>query len=108
MSPQEHIKDLCQRYDVSPNFGERMLPLAQRAQEVRPELRRRMIAFLERSFVAQAEVEAAEAVEAARKAPPTPEEQRILATVAGVLDRWDPPRWLDQWAKKIEPGESAS
>ena len=102
MSPRERIQDLCRRYDVSPSFGERMLPIAERACEVRPELRRRMHAFLERSFVAQAEVEAAEAVELARQSPPTPDEARILNVVAGVLDQWEPPRWLDRWAKRID------
>jgi hypothetical protein len=102
MSPQERIQDLCQRYGVSASFGTRMLPIAERALEVRPELRRRMLAFLERSFIAQAEVEAAEAVELARQAPPTPEEARILNLVAGVLDPWEPPRWLDRWAQRID------
>jgi hypothetical protein len=103
MSPQERIKDLCQRYDVSRSFGARMLPLALRAEEVRPELRRRLLAFLERSFVAQAEIETAEARAAARRRALSPEEARALGAVAGVLHEWDPPRWLDRWARRNPP-----
>jgi hypothetical protein len=102
MSPQERIKDLCQRYDVSASFGDRMLPLALRAEQVRPELRRRMHAFLERSFVAQAEIEAAEALAGAAKRPPTTDERKALGAVAGVLHQWEPPRWLDRWAQRLD------
>jgi len=105
MSPRERIKDLCQRYRVSNAFGERMLPLAERAQEVLPDLRERLHAFIERSFIAQAEIEQREA-EADRSpwTPATPAEERLVRTVAGVLHDWTPPRWLDRWAKRTQRG----
>ena len=105
MSPQERITDLCQRYGVSASFGQRMLPLALRAEEVRPELRRRMHAFLERSFLAQAEIETAEAAAKADAATVAPGDLRALQTVAGVLHRWDPPKWLDRWVEKVQRSE---
>lgn len=104
MTPRERIRDLCQRYGVSAAFGERMLPLAERAQEVRPDLQERLHAFLERSFVAQAEVEALEAKadRASPWTPASPAEDRLVRTVAGVLHGWEPPRWLDRWAQRIQ------
>ena len=108
LSPEERIQDLCRRHRVSASFGTRMLPFARRAEEVRPELRTSMQAFLERSFAAQAELEAAEASEYARKPPPSPEEARALQVVANVLDQWEPPRWLERWAERLEPPGAAS
>jgi len=101
MSPRERIRDLCQRYRVSSAFGERMLPLAERAEDVRPDLRDRLHAFLERSFVAQAELEAREAQgdRGSSWTPASPAEDRLVRTVAGVLHGWQPPRWLDRWAQ---------
>jgi hypothetical protein len=103
MTPRERIRDLCQRYGVSSAFGERMLPLAERAEDVRPDLRARMHAFIERSFLAQAETEAREAAAEAASpwTPADPEEERLVRTVASVLHEWEPPRWLDTWARHI-------
>ncbi len=112
MTPAEHIHDLCLRYRVSKAFGERMLPLAERATEVRPELRERLHAFLERSFSAQAEAERREAEQDTAKPfhPASPEEERLVRTVAGALHAWTPPRWLEVWAQRCQagPGSAAS
>ncbi|MEM7309888.1 MAG: hypothetical protein AAF682_24645 [Planctomycetota bacterium] len=106
MNPRDYIRDLCRRYGVSAAFGDRMLPLAERAENVRPEMRERLLAFLERSFVAQVEVEAQQSGEAPPKAtgsaPPSTDELHALGTVANVLHGWDPPRWLDKWAERLQ------
>lgn len=98
MSPQEFISDLCRRYGVSEEFGRRLLPLAERAEEVRPEMRKRLHDFLVRSFLAQAAIEVEEGRENASWNP-TPEERRLLEQVAGVLHEWTPPGWLDRWTR---------
>jgi hypothetical protein len=105
MSPTERIRDLCQRYNVSQAFGDRMLSFAERAQVVEPELRDRLHAFLERSFVAQAQVEQEEAKadRAVKWTAASPAEERLVCTVAGVLHGWQPPRWLDRWASIHRP-----
>ena len=104
MSPQEFITDLCQRYGVSAAFGRRMQPLAERAERVRPEMRRRLHAFLERSFVAQATMEAKkDHVEPAWN--PSPDEVRVLESVGGILHEWDPPGWLGRWAEQLDEQE---
>ena len=54
MSPQEFVQSLCSRYGVPRAFGERMLPLVERSKKVRPEMRERLLAFVERSFAAEA------------------------------------------------------
>ena len=103
MNPEQYIQDLCQRYGVSATFGRRMLPLAQRSERVRPEMRRRLRAFLERSFVAQAKLEAEEAKNKRRGSGALkPGEERALGTVAGILHDWDPPRWLQRWARRVQ------
>jgi hypothetical protein len=107
MTPRELINDFCQRYGVSAAFGERMLPLAERAEHVNTDLRGRLHDFLERSFVAQAEAEAREAeADAAPWTPASPEEDRAVRTVASVLHAWEPPRWLDRWARVLGPDAS--
>ena len=105
MTPRELITDFCQRYSVSAAFGERMLPLAERAEHVNTDLRGRLHDFLERSFKAQAEAEAREAEADGAKpwAPASPEEDRAVRAVAGVLHAWEPPRWLDRWARIARP-----
>ena len=72
------------------------------------DLQGRLHDFLERSFKAQAEVEAREAEADGAKpwAPASPEEDRAVRTVAGVLHAWEPPRWLDRWARVARPDAS--
>ncbi|MCZ6596502.1 MAG: hypothetical protein O7B99_02570 [Planctomycetota bacterium] len=97
--PQEYIDGLCRRHGVRAAFGERMLPLAKRSRKVAPDLRKRLLAFIERSFAAEAQRVAAE--QPARR---NPAEQRLLGTVASVLHDWNPPRWLELWAGRIRDG----
>ena len=100
MSPQEFVQSLCSRYGVPRVFGERMLPLVERSKKVRPEMRERLLAFVERSFAAEATRRAGE------PSPPDPREAQVLRTVAGALHGWTPPPWLDLWARKPRPDGS--
>ncbi len=96
MSPRDYIAELCEQYGVSADFGSRMLPLAERAEKVRPEMRSRLRAFIERSFAAQKKREDEEP-----ELELTPKEARVLRTVAGVLHDWNPPAWLNIWADRL-------
>lgn len=97
MSPPEFVQSLCRRYGVPTAFGERMLPLVERSKKVRPEMRERLLAFVERSFAAEATRRSGE------ESPPDPREAQVLRTVAGALHGWSPPPWLDLWARKPRP-----
>ena len=76
-----------------------MLPLAERSRKVPPDLRERLLAFIERSFAAEAQRIATETP--VRR---DPGEERVLGTVASVLHDWNPPRWLELWAGRIRDG----
>ena len=89
MDPDTFIDDLCRRFRVSPDFGQRLLPLVRRAQEVEPGLSQRLLDMVERSF-------AEEAKRSLRGRPKkvSPEDWKTLTTVARVLHDWDVPLWL--------------
>lgn len=82
-------------------FGRRILPLVERAGRVRPELRKRILEMVERSF----------AEEARRQKDNSPmknlepDDRKILSTVAAVLHGWKPPFWLTPKKGGIEEGE---
>ena len=101
MNPDEYIAELCTQYGVSTDFGTRMLPLARRAERVRPEMRLRLRAFIERSFAAQKKREDEEPSLKLR-----PGDGRVLGTVANVLHDWNPPAWLNIWADRLRKGSA--
>jgi len=90
MDASRIIDELCDRHGVSLEFGRRIQPLVERAERVRPELRRRILEMVERSFVEEARRQ--------KKRSPMknlePDERKILSTVAAVLHGWKPPFWL--------------
>jgi hypothetical protein len=86
------IADLCRRFGVSLEFGKRLRPLVERATRSDPQKRRLILEMIERSFAE----EARRADEERTSEALTPEESRVLSTVARVLHGWKPPAWLDE------------
>ena len=99
MNPRRYIEDLCARYGVSPDFGQRLRPLVERAEQCDPEKRDRLLDLVARSF----EQEARRAREKALPKSPvqalSPTERKTLSTVASILHQWNPPGWLDTWGE---------
>jgi len=87
-SPQDIIRRLSARFGVPVSFGQRMLPLLERATALEGDPRKRILDLVERSYAHEAELRRS-------REPPSPEEQRVLSTVAGILHGWEPPGWLD-------------
>jgi hypothetical protein len=85
------VSEMCTRFRVSPAFGQRLRPLIENAARSSPEKQRLLLELVERSFAEEgrrAELE---------RSGCTPEDWRVLASVAGVLHGWHPPRWFDRW-----------
>jgi hypothetical protein len=92
LEPGQIIADLCQRFGVSNEFGERLRPLVERAVRSEPDKRRRILDLIERSFdqeARRARLQTAQILSV--------EDKRVLTTVARVLHPWNPPRWLHYW-----------
>lgn len=87
------IADLCRKYGVSTEFGNRLRPLFERARESQPEKQRRLLEIIERSFAEEARRNKA------RMKPQdlAPEEFGLVRAVARALHAWDPPLWLRLW-----------
>ena len=104
MNPHRFIEDLCRRYGVSHEFGKRLTPLVERANSSPAEKKARILDLVTRSF----EQEARRAEEQGGPAPPprplSPEERKILLTVASILHAWSPPGWLEQWGEGRQAG----
>lgn len=97
MNAEKWIERSCRRYGVSREFGERLLPLVQRARGAAPDVRKRILDLVESSLEREASALALERL-------PRPEE-RALTTIAGVLHRWSPPDWLLSYGGKGTDGE---
>ena len=93
MDPAQRIADLCRRYGVSSDFGNRLTPLVARACESPPEKRRRLLDVVERSFAEEARRQKGRP--SVRDLPP--EDRKMISTVASVLHGWNPPTWLRLW-----------
>ena len=91
VDPGAIISELCQRFGVSSEFGRRIRPLAERAASSEPEKRRLILELIERSFAEEARRAAA------LRASFSPEDWRVITTVASVLHAWRPPGWFDRW-----------
>ncbi|MAB80161.1 MAG: hypothetical protein CMJ89_12485 [Planctomycetes bacterium] len=96
MDASKIINELCARYGVSEEFGRRIQPLVERADKVRPELKKRILEMVERSFIEEARRQ--------KECNPIknldPAERKLLSTVAAVLHGWKPPLWLSHTKEK--------
>jgi len=104
MDVNQTIEELCATYGVPRAFGERVRPLIERAFEVPPPKRDRLLQLVERSFAEEARL--------SPRTPPmksrlTPQEISTLKTVAGILHGWSPPVWLSVWEQHLR-GDDAS
>jgi len=54
MSPREIIDSYCRQYAVPSDFGLRMLPLVERAQEATPGIRERILSLVQSTFEKEA------------------------------------------------------
>ena len=100
MEPSKKIAELCRKYGIPPEFGARLRPLLERANESPPEKRQRLLDLVERSF-------AEEARRLRRLLSPqdlAPEDFGLIKTVAGVLHAWEPPVWLRLWEEAQRRG----
>lgn len=88
------LEQLCQRYGVPLAFGERLLPLLQRAQEAAPDIRKRIIQLVESSFEHEAQRLALQQV--ARRTA----QDADLCTLASLLHEWAPPNWILDWDRR--------
>ena len=100
MNVDDIILDLCRRFGVSKEFGRRLRPLVSRAQKSPSDARKRIMALVERSFAQEANRTQAESA-----CPLPPADRKLLGVVAGILHRWQPPKWLKYWGElyEIEP-----
>ena len=101
MDASKIIDELCDRHGVSLEFGRRIQPLVERAGKVRPELRKRILEMVERSFVEEARRQ--------KERKPMknldPADRKILITVAAALHGWKPPFWLTPKKGGVEEEE---
>ena len=88
------IEQLCQRYGVPLAFGERLLPLLQRAQGAAPDIRKRIHQLVESSFEHEAQRLALQQV--ARRTA----QDKDLCTLASLLHEWGPPNWILDWDRR--------
>ena len=99
MDPSVILRELCQRYGVSPAFGNKLRPLLERAQVVEPDAKLRIMDLIERSFAEEAR-RAAE--ERRQKQDKDSQDLRVLSAVAAILHDWEPPDWLKNWGPAQE------
>jgi hypothetical protein len=93
MDTERTIADLCRRYGVPLEFGERMKPLLERAREKKPRVRLRLFRMVKESFE-----EEARRIRATRSPRDMhPEDWNVIKAVAAVLHEWRPPVWLRVW-----------
>ena len=106
MTPDRILTDLAGRYDVPEGFGQRFVPLLQRALEAGPDVRSRILELVERSFVRESERVGRLRAEAERRQSP---EWKLVVTVARIVHNWSPPEWLIHWGGPAdeEPRPSA-
>jgi hypothetical protein len=81
LDPERLLTRLCRRHGVPASFGRRLRPLVQRAVDARPALRRRILDLVERSFVE-------EALREERRREEELQDERLLQSVARVLENW--------------------
>lgn len=93
MEPQSLLSRLREKHGVSEAFSLRFLPLLERAVQTSPDIRRRILELVERSFVRQAE----------RQPALEPAEIRVLDRVARILHAWEPAAWLKRWSHEQRP-----
>ena len=93
MDTERTIADLCRRYGVPREFGERMCPLLERARGKRPRVRLRLLRMVKESF--EEEARRIQNQMSPRDLPPN--EWDVVKTVAAVLHGWKPPIWLRVW-----------
>ncbi len=90
MTPHSILRDLCDRYGLSPAHGERLLPLVERALNAPPGVRERILELVEGNLERESKRLAASAAM-------DPAERLVLSTVAKVVHNWSPPDWLMRW-----------
>ena len=95
MDTERTIADLCRRYGVPEEFGERLRPLLERARKKPPRVRLRLLRMVKESFE-----------EEARRIRATmsphdihPDDWNVIKAVAAVLHGWRPPAWLRAWVQ---------
>lgn len=94
MSAREQLDELYRRYPLVPQtFGERFVPLVERALAAQPEIGSRILQLVTSSFEKEHERRADEL--AVRRS----QERQMLTVVASVLHAWNPPDWLLQWRR---------
>ena len=89
MTPHSILRDLCDRYGLSPAHGERLLPLIERALKAPPGVRERILELVEGNLEQESKRLAAHQMD--------PTEERLLRVVAKTIHRWNPPSWLLKW-----------
>lgn len=102
MDPQKQLDDYCRRYGVGKSFGQRLLPLLERAQKARESVRARIIELVEASFEKEASLQAMKKRGSGRGAPAKrkPGDDAVLQTVAAMLHNWTPPPWSLEWGDR--------
>ncbi|MEW6072065.1 MAG: hypothetical protein AB1726_05630 [Planctomycetota bacterium] len=104
MDPRRTIEELCRQYGVPAAFGQRLLPLVERAAQSPPEKRDRLLQMVIRSFAEEARRRTEDRETRVRRARflrgLSPGERRMLKTVAAVLHHWSPPPWLEGWGER--------
>jgi hypothetical protein len=101
MTSQDILDRLVQRYSVSPEYGNRFLPLVGRSLSASPEIRARILSLIENSFRREEE----RLAQRRRALEGSPEWKMVLA-VARILHTWEPPEWLMSWGETGKPEPS--
>ena len=96
MPPRDLLDRLYGRYPVTLVFGERFLPLLERAEHASPEIRARIHELVAHSFERESK----------RSSPlEGVSDHALIQLVAAILVDWSPPAWLVGWSEKRTGGE---
>jgi hypothetical protein len=93
MEAERLIEELCVRFGIERDFGDRLRPLAEIALTASAEKRERLLGVVERSFAEEARRRSA----TLRPRDLPPRDWKLVRTVATALHTWEPPLWLRLW-----------
>ena len=95
MTPRQHLTDLCDRYGLPHERGERLLPLVERALSAPDGLKKRILGLVEGNLERESK----------RRQDDREAEldERMLKVVARLIHSWSAPDWLENWSGRKTP-----
>ncbi len=102
MEAERLIEELCLRFGICREFGDRLKPLVEIAVAASKEKRERLLGVVERSFAEEARRRSA----TLSPSDLPPQEWSLLKAIASVLHGWEPPLWLRLWEESHRRAQS--